>query len=162
MVLPAAIPITAALAETPAAAPSQADQRSLEMRARLLDGRMAMIRESLKLNEAQLKLWAPVEAELRSGYAARQKARAERHARWQAQDHERKPLPDRLDAASERAAARAQHVKMLADAFRPFYASLSDEQKAVAAVVLRPAWGRGRGFHGRRWSQRQDPAPEQR
>jgi hypothetical protein len=47
---------------------------------------------------------------------------------------------------------RAEHAKALADAFRPFYASLNDEQKAVAGVVLRRALdGPGRG---RRWGMR--------
>jgi hypothetical protein len=58
-------------------------------------------------------------------------------------------LSDRLDRASERMTKRAERVKALADAFRPFYASLSDEQKAVAAVLLRRvAGGRGQGW---RW-----------
>src|SRR5262249_5125458 len=107
------------------------------------------------------KLWAPVEAQLRAAQAARQKARAERMAGPQGDERERLAPPDRLDRASQRATARAEHVKALAEAFRPFYASLSDEQKAVAAVVLRPMW-RGRGFEGHRWAHRHMRSMEHR
>ena len=43
-------------------------------------------------------------------------------------------------------AKRAEQMKAFADAFKPFYAALSDDQKALAGVVLRE----GRGPHGRR------------
>jgi hypothetical protein len=153
LVLPLTIPVAASLAQTQPTAPDRSEHRSPEMRARLFDGHMAMVRESLKLNDAQLKLWAPVEAELRITEEARQKARADRRARWQAGEHERLSPADRLDRASQRAAERATRVKALAEAFRPFYASLNDEQKAVAGVVLRPTWG-GHGARSHRWSMR--------
>jgi hypothetical protein len=121
------------------------DGLSVEVRARLLDGRLAMVKEALKLDAAQLRLWAPVEAQLRDAFVARQKARAERQERRQ-QRAERPSLPDRLDRASQRLTERAEHAKALAAALKPFYASLSDEQKAVANVVL----GRSLGEHGRR------------
>ena len=46
---------------------------------------------------------------------------------------------------------RADRAKALADAFRPFYASLNDEQKAVAGVVLRRV---GRPAHHGHWFMR--------
>ena len=116
--------------------PPRAAGLSPEVLARLHDGRMAMIKELLKLNEAQLKLWGPVEAQLRTRFAARQKARAERRERFERRA-ERPSLADRLDRKSQRMAQRAERAKAFAEAFRPFYASLSDEQKAVAGVVLR-------------------------
>jgi hypothetical protein len=58
----------------------------------------------------------------------------------------RPALPDRLDRASQRLAKRAEQMKAFAEAFRPFYASLSDDQKALAGVVLHQGHGRrGRG-----------------
>jgi hypothetical protein len=54
------------------------ERLSPEARARLQDGRIAMIKETLKLNDAQLKLFAPVEAQMRAAATARQQARAER------------------------------------------------------------------------------------
>lgn len=161
----AAIATTVALAQTQPPQPSQQppsqqESRSPEVRARLLDGRMAMIRESLRLDQGQLKLWEPVEAQLRASFAAREQARAERRARRQSGQHVAPPaLPDRLDRASKRATERAERLKGLAEAFRPFYSALNDEQKAVASVVLRPAW-RGRGFDGRRGHMRRASVPE--
>ncbi|MBO0766358.1 MAG: Spy/CpxP family protein refolding chaperone, partial [Hyphomicrobiaceae bacterium] len=60
---------------------------------------------------------------------------------------ERPSLADRLDRISERMAERAERAKALAGAFRPFYASLTDDQKVVASVVMRQAL-RGQGGHG--------------
>ena len=165
VLLPAAIAATVALAQTQPPQPSppqpsQQETRSPEVRARLLDGRMAMIKESLRLEGPQLKLWAPVEEQLRASFAAREQARAERRARRQSGERAAPPeLPDRLDRASKRATERAERLKALAEAFRPFYASLSDEQKAVASVVLRPAW-RARGFDGPRRHMRRASMPE--
>ena len=150
VLLLAAIPTTLGVAQT------QIQPRSVgpspEVRARLQDGRMAMIKEALKLNEAQLKLWAPVEAQLRASFAARQRTRAERRERLReraerpsfADRADRPSLPDRLDRKSQRMTERAERAKALAEAFRPFHASLSDEQKAVAGLVLRPALGQPR------------------
>jgi hypothetical protein len=150
--------VLAQQAQTPAPAehPAKSDQRqrlSPESRAKLLDGRFAMIKETLKLDAAQLKLWEPVEAKLRAQSAARQERwserRQERQARRQGAD-QRPSLPDRLDRASEAMARRAADMKAFADVFRPFYASLSDEQKALSRIVLREGRGRGHGHH--RWA----------
>jgi len=155
----AAIPsIVLAQAQTPpdTQAPSerqaQRPQLSPQARARLQDGRFAMIKEALKLNDAQRKLWEPVEAHLRTAMAERQKLREERR---QAQDQNKAgpSLPERLDRASERMAKRAAEMKAFAEVFKPFYASLDEEQKAVAGVVLRRAHGGGhRGFGYHRWA----------
>jgi hypothetical protein len=151
----AAVPATLGIAQTqtqpPAARPGGPPA---EVRARLRDGRIAMIKEALRLDETQLKLWAPVETQLRAAFAARQKARADRRERWERRDggRDRPSLADRLDRRSQRLTERAERTKALADAFRPFYASLSDEQKAVAGVVLRPAVGGPR--RERRWAAR--------
>jgi hypothetical protein len=137
------LPGAVALAETQAQ--DRPNVLSPELRARLHDGRLAMIRESLKLNDAQQKLWAPVEAQLRASFEARQK----RHAEWRAaRERDERPSPaDRLDRLSQRAAERAERTKALAAAFRPFYASLSEDQKAVAGVVMRRAWHGHGGWH---------------
>jgi hypothetical protein len=145
------MPGAVALAETQAQAQGQVrpEVRSPELRARLHDGRLAMIRESLKLSDAQQKLWAPVEAQLRTSFEARQKLRAEWREARERGPAERPSLADRLDRMSQRMTERAERAKALAEAFRPFYASLSDDQKAVAHVVMRQALGgrSGRGGH---------------
>ena len=50
---------------------------------------------------------------------------------------------------------RAERMKTFAGAFKPFYASLSDEQKEVLRPLARdlmPGMG-GRGHKGPRWAQ---------
>lgn len=158
--LAAMIPATAALAQTQNQPPARSagpsrEALAPEALARLQDGRMAMIKESLKLNEAQLKLWAPVEAQMRASFADRQKAREARRQTRQ-QGVARPSLPDRLDRASQRMAERAERIKAFAEAIRPLYASLTDDQKAVAGVVLRQGRGLG-GFGGRRWAMERSP-----
>ncbi len=158
-----AIPAAAAFAQAQDQQPRRPAGPSPETLARLQDGRIAMIKETLRLNEAQLKLWAPVEAQMRASFAARQKAREERRQARQ-QGAGAPSLPDRLDRASQRMAERAEQMKAFSEVFRPFYASLSDDQKAVAGVVLRQSFGGGRGFHGhgRRWAMEGAPRPEQK
>lgn len=134
--------------------PTEGQPPRAEARARLLDGRMAMVKETLRLNEAQLKLWAPVEQQIRTNSAKRQKLREEREQRRQA-GPAAPPLPDRIDRAAQRASERAERLKAFNDVFRPFYASLSEEQKALSHIVLRGVQG-GRGLH-RRWTGHRAP-----
>lgn len=172
VLLAASLPATAVLAQTQSQPPAQPQAKaqgqkqgerarlSPEARARLLDGRMAMIKETLKLNDTQLRLWAPVEQQIRTSSAARQQRREERRQRRE-QGAAAPSLPDRLDRASQRMTQRAERLKAFNEVFKPFYASLNDEQKAVAGVVLREAQGgRGRG-HGRRWADHRAPGPQQ-
>jgi hypothetical protein len=142
MLLAAALP-AAPLAQAQQQ-PPPAHRLSAETIARLQDGRFAMIKESLKLNDAQLKLFAPVEAQMRAAAAARGARREERFKRRE-QGAATPSLPDRVELASQRMAERAQRMKAFADAFKPFYASLSEEQKATANVLLSHV----RGGHGR-------------
>ncbi len=157
--LAGAIPTLAlAQAQTQTPAPDQPPARSEprprlspEARGKLLDGRMAMIKELLKLDEAQLKLWAPVEAQLRARAAGRDQRRAEwRHKRQEGA--QRPSLPDRLDRASQALTKRAADMKAFTDAFKPFYASLSEEQKTLARVVLH----QGRRHGGHRWAMNRE------
>ncbi|MEZ0303530.1 MAG: Spy/CpxP family protein refolding chaperone [Hyphomicrobiaceae bacterium] len=143
---------TPAPAQPPAKSDRQGPRLSPEARAKLVDGRMAMIRETLKLNDAQFKLWQPIEAQLRSRSLAREQRWTERRQARE-QGAQRPALPDRLDRASEAMAKRATDMKAFADVFRPFYASLSDEQKALSRIVLRE--GRDHGGSGHhRWANR--------
>ncbi|HXE67764.1 MAG TPA: Spy/CpxP family protein refolding chaperone [Hyphomicrobiaceae bacterium] len=129
---------------------AQRPQLSPQARARLQEGRFAMIKETLKLNDSQRKLWDPVEAQLRTAMTERQKLREERQEARK-QNSARPSLPERLDRASERMAKRAAQMKAFAEVFKPFYESLDEEQKAVAGIVLRQARAGHRG-HGHRWA----------
>jgi LTXXQ motif family protein len=128
----------------------QRPELSPQARARLQEGHFAMIKETLKLNDAQRKLWEPVETQLRAAAADRQKLREERQEARK-QNSARPSLPDRLERASERMAKRAAQMKAFAEVFKPFYEALDEEQKAVAGIVLRQARGGHRG-HGHRWA----------
>ncbi len=135
---------------------------SPEFRSRLEDGRIAMAKAALKLTPEQEKLWAPVEEKIRADYAEHRKMRegwrAKHKERREARDEMKKlALPDRIEKRSERMAERATRMseratktKEFAAVVKPFYDSLSDEQKEVAAHMLRRfARGEmGRGHHG--------------
>ena len=166
--LAAAVPATVVFAQLapqgPQPEPQQKRERpdrprlSPDARKRLqegrLEGRITEMKQALKLDDAQLKLWGPVEQQLRARSAARQQARqdfAQRMEQRRQQGASARPsLTDRLDSASKRMTERAQRMQAFTDAFKPFYASLSEDQKAVAGIVLRERGGMG--GHGRRWA----------
>ena len=77
-VLAATIPAAAVFAQTQGQnqPPARSAGPSAETLTRLQDGRIAMIKGALKLNDQQLKLWAPVEEQMRSSFTARQQARS--------------------------------------------------------------------------------------
>lgn len=142
---------------------------SPEARARLDEGRIAMAKTALKLNPEQEKLWAAVETEIRAGFKARaeqmaehEKMREERRKEREAQKDSKdvqdagRKIPDmseRIEKMSQRMSERADRMKTLSAAFKPFYASLSDEQKEVLRPLARDLMGGGRGgHHGKRWA----------
>ena len=143
------------------------DKFSPETRAALEDGRIAMAKVALKLTPEQEKLWAPVEEQIRARNAERSKQAEERRGKREERradrgDREELGLPERLERRSqkltERAARmteRAAKTKEFAETLKPLYASLSEEQKQVAAHVLGrfsgDEWGR-HGRHGHRWA----------
>lgn len=174
--LAAAIPATVVLAQqgdmpeqTAVEQGEKSRGPSPETRARLQDGRIAMVKAALKLTPEQEKLWAPVEEKIRANFAERQQRRDE----WRAKREERRAerdkskaekltLPERIEKRSARMAERATKLseraaktKEFAEVVKPLYASLSDEQKAVADHVLSRFVGghRRHGRHGgRRWA----------
>lgn len=131
-----------------------------DTRARLQEGKLAGAKAALKLTAEQEKLWEPVEAQIRAAH----KERDDHHAHHQKMREERQKqraegkdvAPDmiaRLDMMSEHMAERAVRIKAFTEAFKPFYASLSDDQKKVLRPLSRdvmPFMGRGgmgRGGH---------------
>lgn len=117
---------------------------------RMQDGRMAMVRATLKMTDAQLKLWSPVEDLIRARQTQRMQAMQDRVAN-PANGSGSPSLADRLDRMSAQTAKRAEGSKAFAAAFRPFYESLSESQKAVAGPLLADLEG-GRHMQGRRWA----------
>ena len=153
-VLAATIPAAAVFAQGQNQPPARSAGPSAETLTRLQDGRIAMIKGALKLNDSSSscgRLWKS-----RCGHRSRRASRRAPNAASGRQQgaSERPSLPDRLDRASKRMADRAERMKAYAEAIRPFYASLTDDQKAVAGVVLRQ--GAGFGRHGARWAMHRE------
>lgn len=180
--LAAAIPVSWALAQGGPPGGERGPMMrapSPEVMGRLHEGRIAMAKTALKLNDAQLKLWAPVEEQMRASFTARQKAFEERRkgfedrraAREQNKQDGKQAQPDarprrdmaeNLSRQSERMTQRAERLKAFAAAYKPFYDSLDEEQKQVAGIVLRRYAGgeeRGGGMRGhfRRWAMDNGP-----
>ena len=134
-----------------------------EMRARLLDGRIAGAKAALKLDDNQLKLFAPVEAQMRANAAVREKrmqefrtAREARRAEAGKQDQSKTPpaapsIAERMERRAAMMSEGAERMKAYATAFKPFYDALNDEQKALVGTLLPGEGGMGRGHH-RRWA----------
>ncbi len=135
------------------APPNQRGRPSPETIQRMQDGKFAMAMTALKLNEAQMKLWAPVEAHIRATQTERLAAMQKRTADRQT-TAPRAALPDLLDQASDRMTKRADRAKSFAVAFKPFYASLTEEQKGVIGPVL--AEFRGKHMRGHRWANHRE------
>ena len=175
--LAASIPATIVLAQQPTESDQPAienSEKSGERRgpspetlARLEDGRIAMAKAAMKLTPEQEKLWAPVEEKIRGDYTERRKQREARREKREERradkdKGEKLGLPERIERTSQRMAERASKLseraaktKEFAGVLKPFYESLSDEQKEVASHVLSrfAHEGRGhRGRHGPRWA----------
>jgi hypothetical protein len=143
-ILIAAIPAGIALAQAPTT--FHHARPSADMIARLQDGRIAMAKAALKLSDTQLKLWAPVEEQIRAAIADRAKLRAEREQARQGAPS--KDLAERLELRSQAMTQRAERMKAFTAAFKSLYASLTDEQKPLAGLVLRAVGGHHH-HHGR-------------
>jgi hypothetical protein len=154
-----AVPATVALAKN---TDRMGWRMTPETRSRIEDGRIAMVKTALQLNADQEKLWTPVESQVRDAFKARQERRAEwkkkreerRAAKASGTEHKRGDLAERYERRSQRASARADRLKAFSDTFKPFYASLSDEQKDVLRPLMHhiaPGFGH-RHHHGPRWA----------
>lgn len=135
---------------------------SPETRARLDEGKLAMAKTALKLSPEQEKLWAPLEAEVRTAFKMRDARRAEWEkkradfdkARTEGKEPARPDMAERIDKMSQLMSERAERMKAFATAFKPFYASLSEEQKDVLRPLARQLMPDG-GHHGHggpRWA----------
>lgn len=137
---------------------------SPETRARLDEGRLAGAKAALKLTAGQETLWAAVETEIKAGFklrsdrmAEREKMRDEwRKSREANKDGTAPAKPDvseRFEKMTQHTTERAARMQAFTAAFKPFYASLSDEQKEVLRPLLRDLMpGGGKGHGGKRWA----------
>jgi hypothetical protein len=137
---------------------------SPEDRAAFFDARLAAIHAGLRLTPEQEKLWPAVEGAARDAMKSRMEERQKLRAAGPATN----PI-DRMQRRAERLTLRGQSMQKIADAARPFYASLTDEQKHRLPVLMhaghhgwrervgmwmhRHGWGRGGDGGGPGWRQ---------
>jgi zinc resistance-associated protein len=117
---------------------------SSEDRAVFLDARIGAIKAVLKLTADQEKLWEPVEAMIRKGAALRAQRMLEMRDQMAQIRDGMQPAVDpiaRLRSQADRMTARAGLMREFADAAAPLYASLSDDQKRRAFVLINRARG---------------------
>jgi hypothetical protein len=129
----------------------------------LTDARMAAIQAGLKLTPEQQRLWTPVEQALRVMATARatrfEEARQrldQRRQGAQGQQGAQPTPPDlaqRLEQGSERATQAAQRLAALSTAVKPFWASLSDDQKRILPMLMRREGGQMRMGMGERFER---------
>jgi hypothetical protein len=116
---------------------------SAEDRAVLLDARLGAIRAALKLTPDQEKLWQPVEACIRKSAALQDQRIQEMRGRMaQPRDGTQGFDPiAKLRKHADRLTAAAERMREFADSMAPLYASLSEDQKRRAFLLLDRARG---------------------
>lgn len=125
------------------------EQRRGEMRERRaerakagLDERLAKLRSDLKLKPDQTALFDKVEALIKQRSSQRMEQWATMREQHETMRHA--DMMERLDAMANRSSERAARAKELADAVRPLWATLADEQKTVLRRSVRQAMEEGR------------------
>ena len=106
---------------------------------RHIDGRIAYLKAELKITDAQAPQFERVAQAMRDNANAMDQAMQQ----MRGSRDQQKSAVDRLEARTQFAALRAQSSQRFLDAFKPLYASLSDDQKKAADEML------SRHGHGR-------------
>ncbi len=132
----------AAPGDQPTAPNAAVMQRLQERQAVMLDAHLAAMKAGLKLTDEQAKSWPAFEAAIRDA----EKARADR---WrQAQDRmsqgERPSPIERMTMMSEHLQKMGEQLKVVADAAKPLYDSLTDAQKRDFGPLMSEFKLRGR------------------
>src|SRR5271165_3389579 len=122
--LPAPISANAAGDQPAGAAGAEQMQHSAADHQAMMDARLDDMKEALKLTANQYPLWEIFETAVRNADKARMD-----DMREMTQNRERMSPVDRLDVIAGHIARRAAEVKKIAEAAKPFYASLDDTQK---------------------------------
>jgi LTXXQ motif family protein len=134
------------------ATPAEHSGQWAEVRAALLDARLAGFKAGLKLTAEQERNWPAFESAFRA--IAKNRAEGFQEMRERRADGMGWASPvDRLRFMSDRLAKRSADLKMLADATAPFYASLDDEQKRLFVPLSRQFL---RGERHEHWRHQRD------
>ncbi|CAN7142631.1 Spy/CpxP family protein refolding chaperone [Bosea sp. LjRoot90] len=133
-------------------------QRQAERATARMNERLAQLRTDLKLKPEQVPAFEKVEALIKRNAEQRRESFAK--MRDQRESFRDADIMERLDMMANRQAERAIRSKEMADAVRPLWSTLSDEQKTVARRAVRQTMsegrermremrGRGMEWHGR-------------
>lgn len=124
-----------------------------EDRGAFFDARIAALHAGLTLTPDQEKLWPPVETALRDNHKAMQDYWDSRREQWEKsyneqqqpargpgkEDAQQAPMHDPVAMLQRRAEfeiMRGQHLKAIADAAAPLYASLNENQKKRIPTLM--------------------------
>jgi hypothetical protein len=121
-----------------AGSPPAARQDARPLPPSRIEGRLAFLKTELKITDAQTAQWNAVADAMRQN----EKARRDRMEQMRADRDKPTNTLERLEARERAADARSQELKRFNAAFRPLYATLSDEQKKTADELFA-----GRGHH---------------
>jgi len=109
----------------------------------MMDARLGGMKEALKLTDKQYPLWEIFETAVRNGDKVRMD-----DMREMMQNREHMSPADRLDVMAGHMARRAAELKKIAEAAKPFYASMDDTQKRNFGLLSREMLMAGMGV---RW-----------
>lgn len=113
-------------------------ERRVEQMQQRMTERLAKLRADLKLKPEQVPLFDTLEGVIKQG--AEQRRERWTNMREQRENFRHADIMERLEAMASRQAERAQRSKALADAVRPLWTTLSDEQKTVMRRAVREAF----------------------
>ena len=111
---------------------TQEPERHHHSASRHIDGRIAYLKAELKITDAQAPQFERVAQAMRQSAQSRDQAMQQMRAN---RDQPKTAL-QQLEARTQFAALRAQDSQRFLDAFKPLYASLSDDQKKAADEML--------------------------
>ena len=106
-------------------------QMSPADRAAFLDARIAAVHAGLKLSADQEKLWPTLESAVRDGMTKLADLREKMRSAARPTDQ-----LDRMSRMAEASITRGESMKRIADAARPLYATLTDEQKHRLPMLM--------------------------
>ena len=117
-------------------------ERRAERMTAQLNERLAKLRTDLKLKPEQVAAFEKIEALIKRN--AEQRRERMSQMRDQRENFRHADIMERLDMMATRQAERATRSKEMADAVRPLWTTLSDEQKTVLRRSVREAMAEGR------------------
>lgn len=129
-------------------------QRRAERMEARLNERLAKLRTDLQLTPDQVPLFQRVEEVIKKRASERRQRIGD--MREQRENFRHADIMERLDMMAQRQGDRAARSKELADAVRPLWQTMSDQQKTIARRSVREAFGEMRGRMERmrgRWEE---------